>query len=101
MNILSLSFITQVFSSGGVWHKSCFTCGALCDVGCNRVLARDNFLQHCGVPFCKVSLSVYSLQSFSCVYLSVCLDLYVSVYVPVYLRKYMYEFMGICVCAHV
>lgn len=46
---------TQVFSSGGVWHKSCFTCGALCDVGCNRVLARDNFLQHCGVPFCKVS----------------------------------------------
>ena len=48
--------ITQVFSSGGVWHKSCFTCGALCDVGCNRVLARDNFLQHCGVPFCKVSL---------------------------------------------
>ena len=59
------SFVIQVFSSGGVWHKSCFTCGALCDVGCNRVLARDNFLQHCGVPFCKVTW--YTVYNLSCV----------------------------------
>ena len=50
----------EMRANDAVWHKSCFTCGALSEVGCGRTLARDNFLSHGGVPFCKACFSKYS-----------------------------------------
>ena len=38
-----------------MWHKSCFTCGALSDLGCNRVLITPispDYFHHFGCPFC-------------------------------------------------
>ena len=38
-----------------MWHKSCFTCGALSDLGCKRVLITPispDYFHHFGCPFC-------------------------------------------------
>ena len=38
-----------------MWHKQCFTCGALSDLGCKRVLITPispDYFHHFGCPFC-------------------------------------------------
>lgn len=50
-----LPFFIGVISDGGLWHKSCFTCGALSSLGCKRVLLYPivpDYFHHFGCPFC-------------------------------------------------
>eukprot|EP01036_Dinobryon_divergens_P036191 gene36191-47063_t len=38
---------------GKVWHKSCFKCGSISALGCGRVLAVGEFVNHQQEPFCN------------------------------------------------
>ena len=50
--------VEEVLATGLIWHQSCFQCGGVNDeVGCHRVLGREDFLQDRGIPFCKACFS--------------------------------------------
>ncbi len=45
----------EMIAVGRVWHALCFTCGGTSktDIGCNKVLKRDGYLDHDNQPFCN------------------------------------------------
>lgn len=50
--------VEEVLATGFIWHQSCFQCGGVNEeVGCHRVLGREDFLQDRGIPFCKACFS--------------------------------------------
>ena len=54
-----------VFLNGASWHKSCFRCGALGDVGCKRVLHMPSsppYFHYYGNPFCHGCTGRYFLN---------------------------------------
>ena len=55
----------SVNRAGNVWHKSCFQCGVLSDVGCRRVLlfpAFPEYFYFYGCPFCHGCANKYFLH---------------------------------------
>jgi len=43
----------ETIAVGQVWHNQCFCCGGLNSDGCNKVLSRDNYVDHDGQPYCN------------------------------------------------
>ena len=49
-------------SVGSLWHRSCYSCGALSDVGCKRVLVHPvspDYFHFFGCPFCHGCTNKY------------------------------------------
>ncbi len=43
----------EMIAVGRVWHLTCFCCGGTKGDGCNKVLKRDNYLDHDNQPYCN------------------------------------------------
>ena len=55
----------EVLATGLIWHKSCFQCGGVNEeVGCHRVLGREDFLQDRGIPYCKACFRRITSKNF-------------------------------------
>ena len=45
--------VEEILCAGGAWHKECFKCGGIGDLGCQRKLNPSDFKSHASVPYCK------------------------------------------------
>jgi cysteine and glycine-rich protein len=45
--------VEEILCAGGAWHKECFKCGGVGDLGCQRKLNPSDFKSHAAVPYCK------------------------------------------------
>ena len=61
-----------VFIHSAQWHKGCFKCGALAEVGCQRVLSHPSsppYFHYFGCPFCTGCANKYFLHGRPKVYI--------------------------------
>ena len=61
-----------VFIHSAQWHKGCFKCGALAEVGCQRVLSHPSsppYFHYFGCPFCTGCANKYFHQGRPKVYI--------------------------------